>query len=650
VYNWTFGDGTTFTGGNPPNHSYSTAGSYTVTLIMTDATLCTTSGTATHTLTFAPNVAAVAASLSGNSGCAPFLVSFQNSSTNATTYQWNFGDGSPTVNTLSPTHTYTTAGTYTVKLVSTNLTTCNKMDSAFISITVKNSAVTPLFVITKIDSCSPYIISISNTSQQGTAASVYTWNYGDGTTFTGATPPNHTYAVAGSYTLTLTMTDATLCTTTAMATHTIIFYAPVKAQASPVPGAKGCAPFAVQFQNQSTNAITTTWDFGDGSALNTATNPSHSYTASGVYHVRLISGNTNSCKKADTAYITITVTTNKIKPLFSFVKPDSCAPYIAIFTDSSQGTNFTVYTWLFGDGNTYTGATPPAHTYAMAGTYTVLLIASDTSACNPLDTIKKTVTFNGLKITAGFTANDTVCLHANGAFINTATNGSAYNYFISNGVIVKGGAGTTTYQFNNVGSYTIIQVVTNSAACNGTDTFSRSVYVTAGPTADFTVTPDVPVTNMPVTFTNLSINAVRYLWDFGDQITSTQYSPRHMYNRTGQYNACLTAYNAQECPSMLCKTAAADIQPLANLPTAFSPNGDGKNDILYVRGAAIQSMDLLIFNRWGQLVFETTSQDTGWDGTFNGKPQEMDAYAYVLKVLFIDGTSFEKKGNVTLLR
>lgn len=86
------------------------------------------------------------------------------------------------------------------------------------------------------------------------------------------------------------------------------------------------------------------------------------------------------------------------------------------------------------------------------------------------------------------------------------------------------------------------------------------------------------------------------------------------------------------------------------LPTGFSPNGDGINDVLYVRGQGITTLELQLYNRWGQLIFETTDQKKGWDGTFNGQPQPMDAYAYVLKALLIDGVSKLLKGNVTLIR
>jgi gliding motility-associated-like protein len=94
----------------------------------------------------------------------------------------------------------------------------------------------------------------------------------------------------------------------------------------------------------------------------------------------------------------------------------------------------------------------------------------------------------------------------------------------------------------------------------------------------------------------------------------------------------------------------SEVIPLLGLPTAFSPNGDRENDVLYVRGAAIKTMDLKRWNRWGQLVFETNDQKIGWDGTFNGEPQPMEAYGYVLNVSFIDGTAKLLKGNITLLR
>ena len=90
--------------------------------------------------------------------------------------------------------------------------------------------------------------------------------------------------------------------------------------------------------------------------------------------------------------------------------------------------------------------------------------------------------------------------------------------------------------------------------------------------------------------------------------------------------------------------------PLLDVPSAFTPNGDGVNDLVKVRGFGIAKMDWKIFNRWGQLVFQTASVNEGWNGTYKGVLQPQEVYVYVLDVTFTDGTTFRKKGDITLLR
>lgn len=89
---------------------------------------------------------------------------------------------------------------------------------------------------------------------------------------------------------------------------------------------------------------------------------------------------------------------------------------------------------------------------------------------------------------------------------------------------------------------------------------------------------------------------------------------------------------------------------ILDIPNAFSPNGDGRNDTLYARGENVQEMDLRIYNRWGELVFRARDIEIGWDGKFKGTEQPIEAYAYVLSAIFKSGRTFYKKGNITLLR
>ena len=91
-------------------------------------------------------------------------------------------------------------------------------------------------------------------------------------------------------------------------------------------------------------------------------------------------------------------------------------------------------------------------------------------------------------------------------------------------------------------------------------------------------------------------------------------------------------------------------EPYIFIPNAFTPNGDGSNDVLAVRGLGIQDLYLTIFDRWGERVFETRSQDDTWDGTFKGEKLPPDVYGFYLELTCWNGETFRKKGNITLLR
>jgi len=425
---------------------------------------------------------------------------------------------------------------------------------------------------------------------------------------------------------------------------------PVTAVVTAGPSTSGCAPLTVNFTNTSSNALSFVWNFGDGTT-STTFSPTHIFTSAGTYTVTLSASNANACFRTnDTARLIIQVDTTVIIPDFTYKLKDSCGPYTASFTnvstDHAGGTPS--FFWMYGDGSTYAGDTAPDHNYPDTGTYTVTLIMTDAKACKSPDTTAKLIHIHNFRVAANFTSPDTLCLGTGLApFVNNTNPGTSTWIFGDGGT---SNSSNPTYTYLGVGTYTIKLIVHNSGACNGVDSETRTITITPTPTANFSFTPVTPIPNVPATFTNLSINATRYLWDFGDNTNTTDKDPIHQYNKTGTYKVCLQAFNLSNCPSTLCKQVPTDVMPLIGLPTAFTPNGDGENDILYVRGAAIKTLDLKIFNRWGQLIFETTTKEKGWDGTFNGQPQPIEAYAYVLNATFIDGTARTLKGNVTLLR
>jgi gliding motility-associated-like protein len=421
------------------------------------------------------------------------------------------------------------------------------------------------------------------------------------------------------------------------------------------PDTSGCPPLTVNFSNNSTNAINFVWNFGDGSPTSTATSPSHTYTTAGTFNVSLIANNPNGCNKSsDTTHFTINVNANGMNADFNFVVTDSCNPYKATFTNNSTFSNtagsstFTKFVWDFGDGSTFNGKNPGSHSFPDTGCYTVHLFMYDTTACIHVDTATKVVCLKGFKVKAAFNSPDSLCLGLAALLANNSM-------FAQNVIWSLGNGQTSTstspiYTYNTTGTYTITLIVSNTSACNKTDTISRTIKIMPGPKADFSFTPVVPETNKATTFANLSINATSYFWGFGDGTGSTDENPVHLFKKTGNYTVCLEAKNISGCVDTVCKTVSADVKPAIGVPSAFSPNGDGANDVLFVRGAAVNTVDFKVYNRFGEMVFETTNMDFGWDGNYKGKSQEMEAYAWTLEATFIDDSSISLKGNVTLLR
>lgn len=420
-----------------------------------------------------------------------------------------------------------------------------------------------------------------------------------------------------------------------------------------------CVPADITFiDTTGTPAQTWTWNFGDGSApvSGTADTVRHTYNNPGNYRVTLVKCDPASCNSCDTSFLDLRIRTDRadfdmqatrLPPCeslayqFTFTAP---MPPIA-FTDSSFVLNF-------GDNtpSVIVGPTdfPIQHRYQAEGVYNATLTLVDTNYCNApeIDTVPLRVAAN---VRASFTAPDSTCVPATIEFQNTTSGGETFTWTFGDG-------GTSTdvnpvHTYNNPGVYTVTMQAVDNNTCNRTDDTSMVVTVFAPPAADFTYSPTTPTENTPTTFSNQSSpDAVSFLWEFGDGTGSTEVNPVHQYNRTGVYDVYLISTNSAGCSDTALKQVSAIVVPLFDIPSAFSPNRDGVNDVFLVRGFGISRFNMKVYNRWGQLVFETNDALIGWDGTFKGSLQPMDAYAFVINVEFSDGTSASKNGSVTLLR
>ena len=151
---------------------------------------------------------------------------------------------------------------------------------------------------------------------------------------------------------------------------------------------------------------------------------------------------------------------------------------------------------------------------------------------------------------------------------------------------------------------------------------------------------------------NSSSDAVTYLWNLGDGTTSTDVDPSVTYTVEGTYSICLIAYTATSCTDTTCQTAEVieEVESVIGIPTAFSPNNDTHNDVLFVRGSGITSFTLMIYNRYGEKVFESNDLSIGWDGNHKGQPENTGVFAYYLEYEYISGEKGSLKGNITLVK
>ncbi len=215
-----------------------------------------------------------------------------------------------------------------------------------------------------------------------------------------------------------------------------------------------------------------------------------------------------------------------------------------------------------------------------------------------------------------------------------------------------GSSGTgqqTSHTYAAAGQYTVTHTVFAQNGCSAT--ISQSVEVMDSPTAGFNISGDAH-TDEPVVITDNSIGGSSWQYDFGDGTGSLMQQPNHVYTEAGQYIIVQTVSNAAGCSaqdSILVSIKENKITA-PKLPDAFSPNGDGVNDIFYVRGGPFETIHLRIYNGWGEMIFETTDPAFGWDGTYNGTPEINGVYVYSVVATSVDGQEHDRAGKVTLIR
>jgi len=219
-----------------------------------------------------------------------------------------------------------------------------------------------------------------------------------------------------------------------------------------------------------------------------------------------------------------------------------------------------------------------------------------------------------------------------------------------------------SYSFSEPGIYEVDLSVTSHQGCNAASQSPSLVIVLESPTVQFSANPwEAGIDNPEIQFTDLSYqNILEWHWDFGDGNSAVIQHPTHQYGDTGTYNVHLFVVNQYDCADSIVHRVR--IKPIYDIivPTAFTPTSNGgngyydptatNNDIFYAFADYVEEFRMSIFNRWGELIFESLDINYGWNGTYRGEPCPQDVYVYKFEFVFSDGVDITRVGDVTLFR
>ncbi len=407
----------------------------------------------------------------------------------------------------------------------------------------------------------------------------------------------------------------------------------------------GCGGDTVVFKNESGNGTSYTWDFGDA-ASSTQSDPTHVYANQGIYTVVLHTFN-GTCEKTTTHEITLI---HPVISSFTFSR-DSICEHQPVTFDGSPSTNAYTYIWDFGDGKVdSTNKVSVTHTYNEPGIHYAALTVLDFIPCPNTSTHPIVVA----PFRIGSVYPDTsVCLYKPMKIVDTLDVepyvGNLYFEWTPSANIDSTNIQQPNFYAADTQYHTYVVTMTSDPpfSCITKDT----ITIYAAPHVHLhNVTKEVTLTYGQSVHLNAD-GAYYFTWlptsyldnpNIKDPISTPSEPLTYTVVAMNQYGSCRD-------------TAYVKINLIHDdefVPTAFTPNGDGKNDVFKVVNmrAGQKLLEFRVYDRWGQKVFETNDPNKGWDGTFNGQALDAGVFQYIIRIAIPDGTQTVHKGDVTLLR
>jgi gliding motility-associated-like protein len=527
-YEWNMGDASTSNLKNV-SHTYSSAGDYDITLVVTSKGNCTDTLKKSTTIYEQPT-----ADFSIASVCLNELSEFKdNSSINGTatlSHTWDFGDGAGASNLVNPEYEYQSTGGYTIELKVTSSDGC--VDSV--------SRSTTIYMLPNADfdfdnACLGDDVEFTNKSKIGSGTLTYEWDFNDGNSST-TTSPSNTYSAAGTYDVQLVATSNRGCTDTVV--QEVETYGLPTADFN---FASACEGDFVSFSDNSSNPtnskLTYDWDFDNGSSSNNS-DPQVRYSTNGSYDVTLTVESAEGCVDDVTKSVDVYGA-----PSVSFSANKVCDGFATTFTNATTAADASglSYIWRFGDGDTSLRVSP-SHVYSAAGTYNVTLVTTSGNGCVDSTIIPVTVWNNPV---ANFrTAN--VCEVDSAEFFNLSSIASgSFSSLWSFGDNTTSARRSPKHLYAADATYSAKLIVTSTNGCQ--DSITQSISIYPMPEPDFTFNDQCNGDEVDFVNQTAVTTGTQYVWAFGDGFGSTTENPSHTYLNDGTYNATLTATTANGC-------------------------------------------------------------------------------------------------------
>ena len=572
---------------------------------------------------------------------------------------WTMGDGTILNDTNLASYDYAGFGDYSVQLSVVTQQGCTDSETYLVSVHAMPVADFSFMNICETDSV-PF--TDQSTLAQGNLTE-WQWTFGNGQTYSGQNPPYQTYPADGFYPVELTVTSDSSCV------H--VLDSVIEIYPSPIANFtfdSVCYPLPIQFTNLSdpngAYAIGQwAWVFSNGQA-SSVQSPAISFPEYGAYGATLTITNAAGCK-------------DNIVLGDALVHPVPVADYAAnmqhCFLETLSITNQStlnvlsddqIISWVYdlGDGSPNIITANGTHAYASAGFYNLQLTVTTNHGCE--HSVSQSVEVFPLPQVAFDADPKEGCDPLYVRFTDQTTIAAPYslsqwNWTVDSATtILTNQHPTNLYDPvglapNDFSSYDVKLVVTSVNGCS--DSLSYADYITVHPVpqALFSVDPEklATVINPLFKFTDLSsINVTSWDWRFGDGLTSVDQNPEYAYADTGTYRINLIVSTNFGCSDTVSYQVMVEPYFSFYIPSAFSPNGDRVNDGFFGAGDHLKEYNMKIFNRWGEMIFESNEQSFQWNGSYKGAPVEAGEYVYRFNIVDWTGNAHRYTGGVMLLR